>query len=75
MIITLKVIAGAKKEKLLKQEDGSYKAYIRAPAIEGKANKALINLLLQSFQVKKHQVSIIKGLKSHHKTINIEGIT
>jgi hypothetical protein len=73
MNIDIKVIAGAKKE-WLKQEDGRYKVYLRAPAVEGKANKALVNFLAEYFKVRKNQIEIIKGLKSPRKTISIEGI-
>ena len=73
MIIETKVIPNAKKD-LIKEEGGLYKIYLHAPAVEGKANKALIDLLAEHFNVHKSQIEIIKGLKSRHKTINIGGI-
>ena len=72
MIITIKTVPGAKKN-FLKEENGCYKVYLTAPALEGKANKALIEYLADYFRVKKSQIEIIKGLKSRNKTVNIHG--
>jgi uncharacterized protein len=72
MQINVKVIPGAKKN-LLKEENASYKVYLTAPPVEGKANKALIEFLAEYFKVKKNQIEITKGLKSRNKTVNILG--
>lgn len=55
-------------------EGDAWKVYVNAPAVDGKANKALIALLAEYFQVRKSRIEITKGLKSRHKTINIKGI-
>ncbi|MBN1870367.1 MAG: YggU family protein [Candidatus Omnitrophica bacterium] len=73
MNIEIKVIPNAKKN-MMKEEDGAWKIHLQAPAVDGKANKALVRLLADYFQVRKTQIEIIKGLKSRHKTISIEGI-
>ena len=73
MTIDVKVIPQAPKT-FLKEEDGVFKIYLTAPAVDGKANKALIKFLSEHFCVKKSAVEIIKGLKSRHKTITINGI-
>ncbi|HLF18132.1 MAG TPA: DUF167 domain-containing protein [Candidatus Omnitrophota bacterium] len=44
---------------------------LQIKVIPGKANRALIETLAGYFGVKKHQIQIIKGLKSRLKTINI----
>ncbi len=72
MKLTIKVIPGAKKNELKEEPSGLTKVYLRAPAVDGKANKALIEFLSRSFGVKKPQIEIIKGLKSRNKTINID---
>lgn len=71
MRIDIRVIPGAKKVQI-KEETDRLKVYIQAPAVEGKANKALIPLLAAYFKVKKSRIQIIKGLKSRDKTINIK---
>ena len=73
MRIALKVIPGAKRNEWKVQDDG-IRVYLNAPAVEGKANAALIKFLAVHYGVKTSQIEIIKGLKSRHKVINIEGI-
>ena len=73
MRINVKVIVQAKKS-LIKEAGGIFKVYLNAPAVDGKANKALIEFLAEHFSVKKSAVEIIKGLKSRNKTINIVGL-
>jgi len=73
MKIDIKVIPGAKRD-FISHEGGIWKAHLRASAVEGKANKALIALIAKHFAVRKRQIEITKGLKSRHKTISIERI-
>ncbi len=74
MKIDVKVIPGAKKN-LLKKEGPLIKVYLSAPAIEGKANKALVEFLADQFHVAQRDIEITKGLKSRHKTINIKPLS
>lgn len=62
------------KKTMMKVDHGVMKVYLNAPAVDGKANKALIAFLSEHYQVRKNQIEIIKGLKSRDKTININGI-
>ena len=71
MKIILKVIPGAKKN-LLKQEGEMTKLYLTVPPIDGRANCALIDFLSDYFGVAKHDIEIIKGLKSRNKVVNIK---
>jgi len=73
MKLQVKVIPGAKKE-LWKEEAGMVKVYLTAPALEGRANEALICFLAEHFEVKKSAIQIVKGLKSRRKVVNILGI-
>ena len=71
MKIDIKVIAGAKKN-LIKKENDYYKVYVSAPATEGKANKAVISLLAKHFNTKKSQVSITRGHHCPRKVVEIK---
>jgi len=73
MNIDIKVIPGAKRN-VVKEEEDQWRVYLTAPAVDGKANKALIAVLADFLEVRKNQIEIIKGLKSRHKTISIKGI-
>lgn len=48
------------------------KIFVKEPAKEGKANEAVIKLLAEYFNVSKLRVSIVLGLKSKKKIIEIK---
>ena len=48
------------------------KIKITAPAIEGKANKAIVDYLSDKIKVAKSNIKILNGEKSNIKTIGIE---
>jgi len=64
---TIKVIPNAKRNAF---KDG--KVYLTAPAVEGKANQALVEFLAEHFNVKKRQIRIIRGLKSRQKVVEVD---
>jgi len=70
MRLNVKVFPNAKQERLV-LEEGRSRVYLTAPAVEGKANKALIKFLAAHFRVKKNMVSIISGLKIRTKLVEI----
>lgn len=57
------------KDVLLDGE--TLKVSVTAPPIDNKANKALIILLADQFNIAKSRISIVKGLKSSVKTVSI----
>ena len=73
MRLDVKVIPRAKKD-FLKQEATGIKIYLTAPAVDGKANEALIGFLAHHFHVPQRQIAIIKGLKSRYKAITINEV-
>lgn len=70
MKIDVKVIPNARKERVV-DDGGFFKVYVTAPALDGKANKALIELLAGHFKVKKGNVMVIRGEKSREKVVEI----
>ncbi len=62
----------AKKEEIKTTEDGGIVASVQAPARQGKANEALIELLASYFSTSKSSVKIIRGAASRKKLIEIE---
>ena len=51
--------------------DGELLVYVREPAIEGKANAAIIELLASYFEVPKSNFKIIRGHTSRVKVISV----
>lgn len=56
------------------REDGSVKIKINAPAVEGKANKALCKYLHEILEIPVTNIEIIRGEISREKIIRINGI-
>ena len=76
MKIRCKIKPNSKKGNLIQKsqdENGEFfEIFIREPAIEGKANLAVIKLLAEEFGVSKSQVSLETGVKSRFKIFEIE---
>ena len=68
--INVKVVPNARKDCVIEGEKG-FKVCVNAPAVLGKANKAVIEMLANFFGVKKHDIRIIKGEKSREKVIEV----
>ena len=68
--IEAKVTAGAKSNSF-KKENGIYYIRITAKAIDGKANKSIIEFLAKELNLKKKDIEIIRGEKSNKKIISI----
>jgi len=68
MKISVKVNANASKQEIVKLNEGHYRAYLKSPARENKANLELISLLKKYF---KAQVRIVKGFGSKNKIIEL----
>lgn len=61
----------AKRQELKKTAEGEYAASVRAPASEGKANEALIQLLAEYFSVPQSSVRILRGQAGRRKLVEI----
>ncbi|OQA36573.1 MAG: hypothetical protein BWY53_00485 [Parcubacteria group bacterium ADurb.Bin326] len=73
MKITVNVKANAKETKLELLPSGSYKASVKAPALEGKANEAVKKLLAEYFGVSQSEVSLKAGQKAKNKVFSVGG--
>ena len=52
-----------------------WKVLLTAPAAEGKANRACIEFFARGLKVPRSAVSIVAGLTSRRKRIEIEGVS
>ena len=67
----IKVNAGSRLDSIDFCED-SVRIKVKAPAVDGKANKAIIEYLSEITDVQKSKIKILNGEKSSQKTISIE---
>jgi uncharacterized protein len=68
--INVRIVPNARKVTVTEEED-RLKVYVTAPAVDGKANAALILLLAKYFKVRKSDIEILRGEKSRDKVIGI----
>jgi uncharacterized protein len=59
------------RKNIVEKTDDLLKVRVTAPAIDGKANKAALELLADHFQVNKSSIRIVRGEKSRNKLIEI----
>lgn len=71
MKIIVKIKPNSKEESVVKTGEEEFTLRVKAPAKEGKANKAVIDLLSGYFDIPKSRIIIIKGLASKTKVISI----
>ena len=62
------------REELVVNDDGSLTIYIKAPAIEGRANAAAVKLLAKHFGVAPSKVKLVRGATSKHKVFEVDGV-
>ena len=68
--IQIKVVPRAKRS-CIKEAAGVLKVYTTAPAVDGKANEAVITALAEYFSLHKRQIIIARGERSRIKTITV----
>jgi uncharacterized protein (TIGR00251 family) len=73
--ISIQVHPGAKKNAILRFQDGVWHMKIAVPPVEGKANKELIEFLSEILGVSNSRITIEKGTTSRKKLIAVEGLT
>jgi uncharacterized protein (TIGR00251 family) len=70
--LQIKVKPNAKRSALEVQEDGTWKASIKSPPVDGKANKELITLISKTLKCPKRAISIKIGTAGRMKIVTIE---
>jgi uncharacterized protein (TIGR00251 family) len=71
--LALKLFPKSRKEGLDGVHDGRLHIRLAAPAVDGKANAALVAFLARLLGVKKTQVLLATGEKARLKIVEIEG--
>lgn len=70
-ILKIKVVAGAKNNSIEEFCDDIIKIKINKPAVDGKANKAIIEYLGKILDLPKKNIIIIMGEKNSIKSLRI----
>jgi len=73
-VLELHVQPGAARSEFAGKHGERIKIRLAARAVDGKANKALVEFLAEHYRVPKRSVRIESGLKSRDKRVVIEGL-
>ena len=60
------------REEVMKNDDDTLTVYIKAPAIDGRANAAAIKLLAKYFGVASSKVKLVRGAASKYQIFEID---
>jgi len=71
MIIQIKVKPNSRASRLEQHEDGTWRAQLKSPPVDGKANEELIALVAKHFKRPKSEVSIKSGASTRLKLVQI----
>ena len=69
--VTVRVKPGSRKGPLVETGPDGLTVYVREPAVEGKANKAVIRLLAEHFGVPPSRVELVSGPGARIKRFRI----
>ena len=75
VIFAVRVQPRASKDEIVGEIAGALKIRLQAPALEGRANEALIEFLAELLKTPKGAVRILSGERSRVKRLEIRGVT
>jgi uncharacterized protein (TIGR00251 family) len=73
--ITIRVTPRASASKIAGVKDGAVLVRVTAPPVEGKANKAVCEVVAKGVGVPKSRVSVVRGDTGRDKVVEIIGIS
>ncbi len=68
------VVPNAKQNKVIGEHGAAIKIKLHAPAVEGKANAALLSFLAEELKISERRIVLERGQKSREKMIRVEGM-
>jgi uncharacterized protein (TIGR00251 family) len=73
-VLPVRAQPGARKARVLGEQAGSLKVAVTAPPEDGRANKALTELLRECLQLKRSQLELMSGETSRNKRFLVRGV-
>jgi uncharacterized protein len=75
VIFSTRVQPRASRDEIAGEIGGALKVRLRAPAVEDRANEALVEFLAQLLKRPRSAVRILNGERSRTKRVEIHGVT
>jgi len=72
VMLQVKVKPGARVSSLHQDQDGSWRAQLKSPPVDGKANAELVALVADHFGCRKSAVVIKSGASGRMKLVKVE---
>ena len=64
----------AARSALIGMHGGALKAKVKAPPVEGKANRALLDLLAGALGLPRGRLTLVSGEQSRNKRVRVDGV-
>jgi uncharacterized protein (TIGR00251 family) len=75
VVFSVRVQPRASKDEIAGEMGGALKVRLQAPAVEDRANEALVEFLAQLLKTPRTAVRILSGERGRTKRIEIRGVT
>jgi uncharacterized protein len=72
VILRIKVKPNSRTSSLIQEADGSWRAQLRAPPVDGRANEELVVLIATHFKCRKAAMVIKSGASGRIKLVKVE---
>ncbi len=74
-LIFVKVVPRSSRVLIQPQGNNLYRVKLTAPPVEGEANAQLVKVLSDRLSIPRRQISIVSGMSSRTKRVQIEGLS
>ena len=71
MLLKVKVVPGARRSEIVGRYDDGIKVRVAAPPEDGRANRALLELLARALGAPANAVRLVRGASSAHKVVEV----
>ena len=72
--LTVRVTPRAGRDQVSGYDNGAVMVKLKAPPVDGAANRALVAFLAEQLSLPKARVSILRGQSARTKVVEIEGL-
>jgi uncharacterized protein YggU (UPF0235/DUF167 family) len=73
--LRIRVVPRARVNVLVREPDGSLRARLTAPPVEGAANRALLELVARALGVKRSALTLVQGEHHREKIVAVAGLS
>ncbi|MEI6635283.1 MAG: DUF167 domain-containing protein [Planctomycetota bacterium] len=72
--LSLKVVPGSSRDKIVGWLGDSLKLKVKAPPEKGRANEAVVALLAERLGIDASSIAVVSGHSSHAKVVEVDGM-